>query len=120
MGHIHSLARVPVRFSEINNIAVLMEIASMRDDLVPSCRSGLIFSRTSWRPTSSTWRFSDNRGNRVQRRIYRGHAEHAGENSSPTRKRYAGIVRVYDIEKELVVVSDIISQKIVCFEDGDR
>ena len=34
---------VPVRFSEINNIAVLVEIAYMRDDLIPELSFGTHF-----------------------------------------------------------------------------
>ncbi|MGV7930308.1 MAG: PEP/pyruvate-binding domain-containing protein [Spirochaetota bacterium] len=111
---------VPVRFSEINNIAVLMEIASMRDDLVPELSFGThFFQDLVETDIFYVALFPDNRGTVFNDAYIAGMPNMLGK-LLPDEERYAGIVRVYDIEKELVVVSDIISQKIVCFEDGGR
>ncbi len=111
---------IPVRFSEINNIAVLMEIASMRDDLVPELSFGThFFQDLVETDIFYVALFPDNKGT-VFNDAYIATMPNILGKLLPDEERYADVVRVYDIVKELVVVSDIISQKIVCFEDGDR
>lgn len=111
---------IPVRFSEINNIAVLMEIASMRDDLVPELSFGThFFQDLVETDIFYVALFPENEGT-VFNEAYLSSTPNILGRLLPDEERYSGIVRVYDIERELVIVSDIISQKIVCFEDAGR
>lgn len=105
---------VPVRFSEINNIRVLVEVASMRDDLIPEFSYGThffqdlvetdifyvaLFPGTDGVYFSEDWlkQFPDIFGRLL-----------------PDRRHYLGIVKVYDIDAPLRIMADIISQELVC------
>jgi len=105
---------VPVRFSEINNIRVLVEVASMRDDLIPEFSYGThffqdlvetdIFYAALFPGTEGVY-FNEDR--------LKQYPDIFGR-LLPDRRQYLGIIRVYDVDPPLSIMADIISQDLVC------
>ena len=92
----------------------------MRDDLVPELSFGThFFQDLVETDIFYVALFPENEGT-VFNEAYLSSTPNILGRLLPDEERYSGIVRVYDIERELVIVSDIISQKIVCFEDAGR
>ncbi len=106
---------VPVRFSEINNVAVLVEIALMREDLVPELSYGTHFFQdlvetdifyAAIFPESREVIFNkswlDSIPNNLESII--------SETSS-----YSTILKVHDLPDPLLLMSDIATQRLICF-----
>ncbi len=107
---------VPVRFAEINNISVLIEIAQMSEDIMPELSFGShffldlvetnIFYVALFPESKDVFfniKFLDLQPNQLLR-------------MTPDAVKYEKIVKVYDFSSSrLQIMSDIISQDVLCF-----
>lgn len=107
---------VPVRFAEINNVRVLVEIARMSEDIMPELSYGShffldlvetnIFYIALFPENKEVFfniDFLNSQNNKLADLV-------------PDDKHYENIVRVYDFPSlRIQIMSDIISQDIVCF-----
>jgi hypothetical protein len=107
---------VPVSFSEINNIAVLGEVAYEGGNLMPELSFGTHFFQdlvesdifyVAIFPRHSNFIFNDGRFEQMPNLL---------EEILPERARYKDVVKVCDIhDGRLRIMADIVSQKAVCF-----
>ena len=107
---------VPVRFAEINNIAVMGEIAFTGGNLIPELSFGTHFFQdlvetnifyVAIFPEKKEVHYDDKWMDK-EKDIY--------EDLLPDDKKYSNIIRVYDVkEKSLKILSDIVSQKLICY-----
>jgi len=107
---------VPVSFSEINNIAVLSEVAYEGGNLMPELSFGTHFFQdlvesdifyVAIFPRHSNFIFNDRHFEQMPNLL---------EEILPERARYKDVVKVCDIhDGRLRIMADIVSQKAVCF-----
>ncbi|HQO03481.1 MAG TPA: PEP/pyruvate-binding domain-containing protein [Spirochaetota bacterium] len=106
---------VPVRFSEINNISVLVEIALMRDDFIPELSFGTHF----FQDLVETDIFYVALFPEIENVIYNTDWFKSRENGlaamTEDGNKYQDVVKVYDAIDSLFLMSDILSQKLFCF-----
>ncbi len=110
---------VPVHFSEISNMTVLGEIASIEGNLMPELSYGTHF-------------FQDLVENRIffvavfpwKEGVYYNSSWQDGltdilEEVLPEEKKYRDVVRVFDVrDKKVRIVSNVVQQKVMCFFEG--
>ncbi len=110
---------VPVHFSEICNMTVLGEIASIEGNLMPELSYGTHF-------------FQDLVENRIffvaifpwKEDVYYNSSWQDGltdilEKVLPEERRYRDVVRVFDVrDKKVRIVSNVVQQKVMCFFEG--
>jgi len=112
---------VPVKFAEINNIAVLTEISSSALNLMPELSFGTHFFQDlvetkifyiALFPEKEEITF--NYGwLKSQKNIF--------AKILPQSARYKDVISVYDVgDKHLKLMSDVVSQKVICFSDQKR
>ncbi len=112
---------IPVKFAEINNIAVLVEIAFPEGNLMPELSFGTHFFQDlvetnifyiALFPEKKDVIFNDNFFKKEKNLLTK---------LIPQSAKYKNVIGVYDISSEgLKIMSDIISQKIICFSDSKR
>jgi hypothetical protein len=107
---------VPVRFAEINNISVLIEIAQMSEDIMPELSFGshffldLVETRIFYIAL-----FPDNKGVFFNRDFLSSQPNQL-LSLAPDAGNYENIVKVYDFSgHQTQIMSDIISQDVLCF-----
>jgi len=110
---------VPVRFAEINNIAVMGEIAFSGGNLMPELSFGTHFFQDLVETNifyaaifpEKKHVFYDEKWMDSLKDIY-------GE-LLPDNTKYSGIIRVFDVgDKDLKIVSDIVSQQMLCYSEN--
>jgi hypothetical protein len=107
---------VPVSFHEINNTAVLAEIAYEGGNLMPELSFGTHFFQdlvegdifyVALFPDKTDTIFNRAKLNEIPDRL---------SEILPESAKYAGVVRFYDLRgRKLRIVSDVTSRKVVCF-----
>ena len=112
---------VPVTFSEINNIAAIAEIAYKDGSLIPDLSFGTHFFQDlvemdifymAIYPERENVFFNTAWLDKMPNRL----AEWSGKDGP-----YAGVVRVYDVrEREMRLLSDVVTQKLVCFTQSEK
>ncbi len=107
---------IPVRFSEINRIAVLVEVAVMRDDFAPELSYGTHFFQDLVE-TDIFYAaiFPDRDGVRLNSTLLSTRPNLLTA-LLPDESAYADIVSVYDVDS-LRLMADIVSQRLLCFEE---
>ena len=107
---------VPVRFSEINNIAVMAEIEYAGGSLVPELSFGSHFFQDLVETNIFYVALFPGRSGVVLNRGWTAGRANALTAMVPDAGRYASVVQVYDVESEgLYLMADIVSQRVVCF-----
>ena len=106
---------VPVSFSEINNVMVLVEVAYEGGNLMPDLSFGTHFFQDlvegdifyiALFPGKKDVTFNRNLFSDMPNRL---------ADLIPKSGKYAHVVKVYDLEQEqLQVMCDILSQKVIC------
>jgi len=109
---------VPVRFSEINNISIIGEIAYTNSNLMPELSYGThFFQDLVETDIFYTALFPDNENVIFNNELLDNFKEISGS-LLPAYDKYRGVVRVFDVsEDHLKITGDILSQKLVCFID---
>jgi hypothetical protein len=107
---------VPVRFSEINNISFLGEIAYTAGNLMPELSFGTHFFQDLVETNIFYLAiFPDNPEVVFQKNILE-RFKNALETLVPDSSKYADVVKVYEVGgPNLRLMADIVSQKLVCF-----
>lgn len=107
---------VPVRFSEINNVAVLVELAHSTGSLMPELSFGTHFFQDLVETgIFYVAIFPDRKGSYFSRDIL-DRKYNLLSILVPESARYEGIVTVIDTESDEVrLFADIVTQKVVCF-----
>jgi len=109
---------VPVRFSEINNISVLCEIAYTKNNLIPELSYGThFFQDLVETDIFYVALFPDNEGVIFNDTMLEGFKE-VSDMLSPVSNKYRDVVRVFDVSDNcLRIVGDVRSQRLICFTD---
>ncbi|OPY79348.1 MAG: phosphoenolpyruvate synthase [Syntrophorhabdus sp. PtaU1.Bin153] len=107
---------VPVRFSEINNIAVLGEIAYATGNLMPELSYGTHFFQDLVETEIFYLALFPDNPETVFNAVLLNAFNDILEELLPESRKYGEVVKVYDTGREgLHLVADIVSQKLVCF-----
>ncbi len=106
---------IPVTFSEINNISILVEIALMRDNLIPELSYGTHFFQDLVETDIFYIALFPEKGEVIFNQDWLAGHSNQIDRILPEDSRYHHIVRVYDIEEECYVLSSLVAQKVVCF-----
>ncbi|HPB82219.1 MAG TPA: PEP/pyruvate-binding domain-containing protein, partial [Spirochaetota bacterium] len=106
---------VPVRFSEINNIAVLVEIALMRDDFIPELSFGTHFFQDLVETDIFYVALFPENENVIYNTDWFKSRENGLAAMTEDGNKYQDVVKVYDAIDSLFLMSDILSQKLFCF-----
>lgn len=109
---------VPVRFSEINNISIMGEIAYTNKNLMPELSYGThFFQDLVETDIFYVALFPDSEDVILNDELLDNFAE-ISDNLLPAYNKYRDVVRVFDVsEKSLKIAGDILSQKLICFID---
>ena len=107
---------VPVRFSEINNVQILVEVARMDENVMPELSYGSHF----FHDLVETGIFYSAVFPDSTDVVYNPGLLSTRENLLPAlipeSAKYEGVIKVYDFTgNDLVIMADIVSQELVCF-----
>jgi hypothetical protein len=107
---------VPVSFSEINNIAALAEIAYQDGSLIPDLSFGTHFFQDLVEMDIFYLALYPERKNVIFNNAWLLSQPNILKDLAPGDKKYAAIVHVCDVRaKDLRLLSDIVTQEMVCF-----
>lgn len=109
---------VPVRFSEINNVRVLVEVARMDENIMPELSYGShFFNDLVETGIYYSAVFPDMNGVRYNTGLFEDKKNMLPE-LIPDAVKFADVISVHDFaQDELVLMADIVTQKFVCFRD---
>lgn len=111
---------VPVRFSEINNISVLVEIALMRDDLIPELSYGThFFQDLVETDIFYVALFPENQNVTYNMKWLDSYTNNL-DTFVDDGIKYKDVVKVYDNINSLYLMSDITTQKLYCFTSNSN
>ena len=110
---------VPVRFSEINHISVMVEIEYMSGSLVPELSFGTHFFQDLVETDIFYVAIFPGREDVV----FNGDWLEGKQNSLgtllPESRRYEDVVKVHNVENETIyLMADIVSQRVICFSSS--
>ncbi len=106
---------IPVRFAEINNVTALVEIAFTSEGLMPELSFGTHFFQDlveteifylALFPENPCCQINSDFLNR-QRNLLK--------ELIPTSSRFNKVIKVMQLEQELYLMSDVVSQRVICF-----
>ncbi len=106
---------VPIKYSEINNMSIIVEIAYMRDDLIPEVSYGTHFFQDL--VESDTYYigiFPEKEDVIFNLSIAEKYPNIVGE-IIPDEKQYHHVISVYDVSRSIRLAADINNQSLVCF-----
>jgi hypothetical protein len=107
---------VPVSFSEINNIAALVEIAYQDGSLIPDLSFGTHFFQDLVEMDIFYLALYPEKKNVIFNKAWLGRQPNILKDLAPEDKKYAAVVHVCDVQaKDLRLLSDIVTQEMVCF-----
>ncbi len=109
---------VPARFSEINHVKVLVEISGMSDSIMPELSFGSHFFHDLVETgIFYVALFPENKDVFMNSEFFNP-ADNRLAELIPEAEKFSGVVFVYDIFVEnFCIMADIISQKLVCFDN---
>ncbi|HNW30512.1 MAG TPA: phosphoenolpyruvate synthase, partial [Spirochaetota bacterium] len=110
---------VPVKYFEINNASVIVEIAVMREDLIPDVSYGTHFFQDI--VESDTYYIAlipDKDGLNYNRSILDKYPDIASELLQGD-AGFSDVLHVYDVNYAIRLIADINNQKLICFEHSD-
>jgi len=110
---------VPVRFSEISNMRAMVEVSFPEGHLMPELSFGTHFFQDLVETgIFYTALFTDKEGVFLNEQWFQG-LKNIMADIIPESARFANCVKVYDLTgMEVMIVSDIISQKVICLKQG--
>lgn len=123
---------VPVKFAEINNVAILAEVAFSEGNLMPELSFGTHFFQdlvetnifyVALFPEKKPARFAERQagGDIIFNDKFFKKDKNLLAKLVPQSAKYKDVIGVYDISSgDLKIMSDIVSQKIICFSDSKR
>lgn len=112
---------VPVRFSEINKIAVMVEVAYTDGNLMPELSFGTHFFQDLVETDIFYLALFPDKPDVAFNTELMDHFTNVSEALIPESHKYGHVIRVYDVsENNLHLMADIVSQKLVCFIDTEK
>lgn len=112
---------VPVKFAEINNITVLVEVAFSAGNLMPELSFGTHFFQDLVETKIFYVALFPEKKGIVLNREWLSESQNVFTKLIPQSAKYKNVISVYDISgRALKVISDVVSQKIICFSDKKR
>ncbi len=109
---------VPVKFSDINNMAVLVEIAFSDAGLMPELSFGTHFFQDLVETDIFYAALFPDRKNTVYNKDRMSGFTNLFTEYFPEKAQYEKVMRIYDVRgKGLMLLADIVAQKIVCYFD---
>ncbi|MFH0764337.1 MAG: PEP/pyruvate-binding domain-containing protein [Candidatus Omnitrophota bacterium] len=109
---------VPVKFAEINNIAVLTEISSSAGNLMPELSFGTHFFQDLVETKIFYIALFPEKEGIVFNYEWLKKTPDIFSKLMPQSANYKDVISVYDVsEKNLKIMSDVVSQKVICFSD---
>jgi hypothetical protein len=110
---------VPVTFAEINNVAAIAEIAYKEGSLIPDLSFGTHFFQDLVEMNIFYLAIYPEQENVTFNTVQMQKMPNVLKELVPEDRQYADIVHVYDVrEKNLILLSDIVAQEMVCFFDN--
>lgn len=107
---------VPVKFAEINNIALLVEVASSAENLMPELSFGTHFFQDLVETNIFYIALFPEKKGVIFNQAFLPKSEDLFAKLMPQSVRYKGVISVYDVDdRGLEIMSDVVSQRIVCF-----
>lgn len=107
---------VPVRFSEINNVSFLGEIAHTAGNLMPELSFGTHFFQDLVETNIFYLALFPDNPEVIFHRSILDRFENSIESLEPDSSKYRDVIKVYETnEKNLRIMADIVSQKLICF-----
>jgi len=107
---------VPVRFSEINNISFLGEIAYTDGNLMPELSFGTHFFQDLVETNIFYLAIFPEYPEVIFHQSILDQFENIRESLVPESSKFEDVVKVYDVgERNLRIMADIVSQKLICF-----
>jgi len=110
---------IPVKFAEINNVAVLCEVAFSAGNLMPELSFGTHFFQDLVETNIFYIALFPEKKEVVFNYAWLLQLQNLFTELMPQSAKYKDIINVYDLgEKDLRIVSDVISQKVLCFSSS--
>ncbi len=110
---------VPVRFSEINHLSVIVEIEYEGGSLVPELSFGTHFFQDLVETDIFYVALFPGKGDATLNREWLDKSENLLKALVPGSAKYENVVRVQDVkERKLYLIGDIISQRVICFSSS--
>jgi len=107
---------VPVKFAEINNIAVLSEIAFSAGNLMPELSFGTHFFQDLVETKIFYVALFPEKKDVLFNTGWLGKLKNLFTELKPESSKHKDVISVYDIrDKDLRIMSDVVSQKVICF-----
>lgn len=107
---------VPVKFAEINNIAVLVEVAFSGSNFMPELSFGTHFFQDLVETNIFyVALFPEKKGILFNKEWLKG-STNIFSKLVPDSSKYEDVIGVYDVaDRDLRIMSDVVSQKVICF-----
>jgi hypothetical protein len=106
---------VPVKFAQINNMAVLAEVAFAAGNLMPELSFGTHFFQDLVETNIFYVALFPDKDDCILEQKWLGRLNNLFSQLLPEAVKYEGVIGVYDVsEKSLRVMSDVVSQKVIC------
>jgi hypothetical protein len=107
---------VPVKFAEINNIAVLAEVAFSEGNLMPELSFGTHFFQDLVETDIFYVALFPEKKDVVFNYEWFAQLKNLFTELIPESPKYKDIISVYDVsDKDLKIMSDVVSQEVICF-----
>ncbi|MDP8297140.1 MAG: PEP/pyruvate-binding domain-containing protein [Candidatus Orphnella occulta] len=112
---------VPVKFAEINNVIVLAEVAFPAGHLMPELSFGTHFFQDLVETNIFYVALFPDKDQVVLNQDWFNGLDNILAEQLPQAEKYKDCIRVYDLSKrDVKIISDTVSQKIVCFQDQKK
>jgi hypothetical protein len=107
---------VPVKFAEINNIAVLIEVSFLASNVKPELSFGTHFFQDLVETNIFYVALFPEKKNVVLNHKWFAKSKNIFTQLVPKASKFRKVIHVYDVsDRNLKIMSDVVSQKIVCF-----
>jgi len=112
---------VPVKFAEINNISVLSEIAFSAGNLMPELSFGTHFFQDLVETKIFYVALFPEKKDVLFNTGWFGELKNLFTELKPESSKYKDVISVYDVrDKGLKIMSDVVSQKVICFSNQKK
>ena len=112
---------IPVKFAEINNVSVLVEVASTADNLMPELSFGTHFFQDLVETNIFYVALFPGKKDVLFNAKWLAKSKNLFAEIVPQFTKYKNIIGVYDVSnRDLKVMSDVVSQKLICFSNQKK
>lgn len=110
---------VPVKYFEINNASIIVEIAFMRDDLIPDVSYGTHFFQDLVENDTYYVAIIPGRDESGFNQSIMDKYPNIVQDILPEDSQFHGVISIFDVNFAVRLVADVYSQKLICFEHGE-